>query len=131
MRLCPFCTSGLLWNACSCHWAIQAQRHGMMDAQRRFAIEGNRVAAAKSSAAVEAKRAQREVEEHDRATRAPGPYIAPGEPKPAIPAVPALKDDDLAPPGECAKCDARRAKHAARVSRWRAKRAAAKDGAGL
>lgn len=39
-QTCPFCPSGLPWNACSCRWAIDAQRRSMMEAKRGFLAKG-------------------------------------------------------------------------------------------
>lgn len=40
MIACPFCDSGLAWNACLCFWAIEAGRHGMNAARKGHAAAG-------------------------------------------------------------------------------------------
>lgn len=125
LALCPFCASGLPWNSCGCHWAVQAQRHGLIRARQWYAASGGKerkgVVPVADDARIEARPpslgagADRGavVEDVDREVV-----------KERIGGLRAVVDRVAmyAPLGECEHCDRRRAEAREAVRRSRAKR---------
>lgn len=110
MLVCPFCESGMAWNACGCRWALEAQRHGLMEARKRFAaapgLDQRRVS---RSHAPERKPAGPIVAEKDGLVTGRNDGSATGVPL-------------LQPPGVCASCDRRRALLTAAKARRRGRK---------
>ena len=140
--ICPFCASGDGWNACRCQWALKATRIGLIEARKQFALLKPSV-----PAVVARIRAAKEINQERSVTppEAPSTMMAqrPTAPETSVgvrqPSAPPFAAQtrinilntqtyridapkrlvSLAPEGECAYCDHRRALDVARQERFR------------
>lgn len=145
LQTCPFCDSGLAWLYCSCKWAIEAQRYGMLAARQRFEVFGGKLRPTRTLPETKPS-----VQKHDdteikptRDTKAlaspktkPATWkkpkstsSAPRKPKPkpngenqtAEKRALGRPSTQFAQEGECAFCDKRRTMEAVRIARFQRK----------
>lgn len=102
LAVCPFCDSGDTFMDCTCRYALHAQRYGLVKARAVFAADGAKRAPAKPFSEMVAEK----VSPLKKPRRS---KPAPAAPAPPAPIKVATTAPWLAPPGECASCDRRRA----------------------